>query len=174
MSTRNLPVGKVLLARKADNLTAICEPVVYKMWEPRRITALQASLFQRWLSFFFFFTFYPEDERKNHSEALVTVNRVMLLYTPINSTLYSYYRRNLKFLSLFKTFTPRKDTNLIKVTRSSEVTPKMESLHIFLPLFPWRMWFGRRQWSKTGYRYLYDASFRHHGVHIAKELLRKI
>jgi hypothetical protein len=28
MSTWNLPVGKVQPARKADNLTAICEPVV--------------------------------------------------------------------------------------------------------------------------------------------------
>jgi hypothetical protein len=29
--------------RKADNLTAICEPIVYKMWEPRRLTTLWAS-----------------------------------------------------------------------------------------------------------------------------------
>jgi hypothetical protein len=28
MGTRNIPVGKWLLARKADNLTAICEPIV--------------------------------------------------------------------------------------------------------------------------------------------------
>jgi hypothetical protein len=28
--------------RKADNLTAICEPIVYKMWEPRRLTTLWA------------------------------------------------------------------------------------------------------------------------------------
>jgi hypothetical protein len=28
MSTRNLPVGKGRPARKADNLTAICEPTV--------------------------------------------------------------------------------------------------------------------------------------------------
>jgi hypothetical protein len=28
MSTRNIPGGKGLLARKADNLTAICEPIV--------------------------------------------------------------------------------------------------------------------------------------------------
>jgi hypothetical protein len=43
MSTRNLPGGKGRLARKADNLTAICEPIVYKMWEPRRLTNLWAS-----------------------------------------------------------------------------------------------------------------------------------
>jgi hypothetical protein len=28
MSTRNLPGGKGLPAREADNLTAICEPIV--------------------------------------------------------------------------------------------------------------------------------------------------
>jgi hypothetical protein len=29
--------------RKADNLTAICEPLVYKMWEPRCLIALWPS-----------------------------------------------------------------------------------------------------------------------------------
>jgi hypothetical protein len=28
MSTRNVPGGKGRLARKADNLTAVCEPIV--------------------------------------------------------------------------------------------------------------------------------------------------
>jgi hypothetical protein len=40
MSTRNLPGGKRRPARKADNLTAICELIVWKMWEPRRLTTL--------------------------------------------------------------------------------------------------------------------------------------
>jgi hypothetical protein len=31
ISTRILPGGKGRPARKADNLTAICEPIVYKM-----------------------------------------------------------------------------------------------------------------------------------------------
>jgi hypothetical protein len=31
MSTTNLPGGKERPARKADNLTAICEPTAYKM-----------------------------------------------------------------------------------------------------------------------------------------------
>jgi hypothetical protein len=31
MSTRNLPGVKGRPARKADNLTAICEPIVYEM-----------------------------------------------------------------------------------------------------------------------------------------------
>jgi hypothetical protein len=30
-------------ARKADNLTALSEPFVYKMWEPRRLTSTWAS-----------------------------------------------------------------------------------------------------------------------------------
>jgi hypothetical protein len=44
MSTRNLPVGKRRLARGADKLTAICGPIVYKMWEPRRLTTLWAFM----------------------------------------------------------------------------------------------------------------------------------
>jgi hypothetical protein len=43
MSTRNLlGVKGGLRARKADNLTAFCEPIVEKMWEPRRLTTLWA------------------------------------------------------------------------------------------------------------------------------------
>jgi hypothetical protein len=40
MSTRNLSVDKGQPMLKADNLTAICEPIIYKMWEPRRLTTL--------------------------------------------------------------------------------------------------------------------------------------
>jgi hypothetical protein len=43
MSTRNLPGGKGRPAREADNLTAICEPIVYKTWERRRLTSLWTS-----------------------------------------------------------------------------------------------------------------------------------
>jgi hypothetical protein len=42
MSNRNLPGGKGRPARKANILTAICEPAVYNMWEPRRLTTLKA------------------------------------------------------------------------------------------------------------------------------------
>jgi hypothetical protein len=31
-------------ARKADNFTAICVPIVYKMWEPRCLTTLWGSM----------------------------------------------------------------------------------------------------------------------------------
>jgi hypothetical protein len=40
MSTRNLPGGKGCPARIAGNLTAICEPIVSKMCQPRRLTNL--------------------------------------------------------------------------------------------------------------------------------------
>jgi hypothetical protein len=43
MSTRNHPGGKGRWAHNVDNLTAICEPIVQKMWEPRRLTTLSAS-----------------------------------------------------------------------------------------------------------------------------------
>jgi hypothetical protein len=42
MSTGNLPEGKRRPARNTDNLTAICEQAVLKMWEPRRLTTLWA------------------------------------------------------------------------------------------------------------------------------------
>jgi hypothetical protein len=43
MSTTNIPGGEGRPARKADNLTAICEPIVYKMWEPQHLTVLWVS-----------------------------------------------------------------------------------------------------------------------------------
>jgi hypothetical protein len=42
-TTRNLPVVKGRPARKADNLTAICEPIIWIMWESRRPTILWVS-----------------------------------------------------------------------------------------------------------------------------------
>jgi hypothetical protein len=41
-STRNLPGGKGWPERRADNLTSICESIVYKKWEPRRLTTISA------------------------------------------------------------------------------------------------------------------------------------
>jgi hypothetical protein len=40
MSIRNIPRGEGRPAHKADNLTAIWEPIVYKMWEPRRLSPM--------------------------------------------------------------------------------------------------------------------------------------
>jgi hypothetical protein len=55
MSTRNVPGDKGRLARKADNLTAICEPTVWKMWEPRHLETLWACMVCYRDSFTFFF-----------------------------------------------------------------------------------------------------------------------
>jgi hypothetical protein len=49
MSTRNLPGGIGRPARGADNLTAIREPIVWKMLEPRRLTRLTHG---QWMSYF--------------------------------------------------------------------------------------------------------------------------
>jgi hypothetical protein len=54
----NLLGGKGRPALKADNLTAICEPIVYKMWEPRRLT----SLWPFTASYRDIFTFLPFTE----------------------------------------------------------------------------------------------------------------
>jgi hypothetical protein len=46
MSTRYLPGGgggKERSAREANNLTTICEPIVKKMWDPRRLSTVWAS-----------------------------------------------------------------------------------------------------------------------------------
>jgi hypothetical protein len=43
LSTRNIPGGKKRPAYRADNLTAICEPHVWKIWEPQPLATLRAS-----------------------------------------------------------------------------------------------------------------------------------
>jgi hypothetical protein len=43
MCTRNLPGSELRPVRKAGNLTVISEPIIYKMWEPRRLTTLRVS-----------------------------------------------------------------------------------------------------------------------------------
>jgi hypothetical protein len=48
------------VAGKADNLTAICEPAVYKMWEPRHLTTLWASMASYRHRFTFFFKLSAE------------------------------------------------------------------------------------------------------------------
>jgi hypothetical protein len=51
MNTRNPPGGKGRSARKVDNFTAICEQIVYKMWEPPHPTTLWGNFweFPEWL-----------------------------------------------------------------------------------------------------------------------------
>jgi hypothetical protein len=57
MSTKDLPEGKRRPVRKADNLTAVCELIVYKLWEPPYLISLWASTacYRDRLAFFFFF-----------------------------------------------------------------------------------------------------------------------
>jgi hypothetical protein len=43
MSTRNLPGSRERPARKADNLTTMCDPLVSKIWERLRSTTLWDS-----------------------------------------------------------------------------------------------------------------------------------
>jgi hypothetical protein len=62
MSTRNVPGGKGRPARKADNLTAICVPIVYKMWEPRRLTTIWNSTACYRDSFTFYVYIYRHEE----------------------------------------------------------------------------------------------------------------
>jgi hypothetical protein len=46
MSTRNIPGGKARPAYKADNLTAICEPIMYKAWHYQNLTTLFHSFLE--------------------------------------------------------------------------------------------------------------------------------
>jgi hypothetical protein len=58
MSARNVPgKGKGRPAHRADNRTAIYEPIVEKMWEPRRVRTLWAStaFYRHNFTLFFFF-----------------------------------------------------------------------------------------------------------------------
>jgi hypothetical protein len=41
---QNIPGGKVRSARKFDNFTAFCEPIVKKMWDPRHFTTVRVFI----------------------------------------------------------------------------------------------------------------------------------
>jgi hypothetical protein len=43
ISTRNIPGGKKRPAHRADNLSAICELNICKLWEPEPLTTLRAT-----------------------------------------------------------------------------------------------------------------------------------
>jgi hypothetical protein len=60
MITRNLIRSKGRPARKADNLTVICEPIVSKMWESRRLTTLLAftACYRDSFTFFYMYSTY--------------------------------------------------------------------------------------------------------------------
>jgi hypothetical protein len=44
MSIEILPGGKGWSVHEADNLTAICEPIIQKMWEPRHLATFWAFM----------------------------------------------------------------------------------------------------------------------------------
>jgi hypothetical protein len=51
--------GKVWRALKADNLTAVCEPIVWKMWEPQHLTTVWRLWPVKWIALLYFtFTLY--------------------------------------------------------------------------------------------------------------------
>jgi hypothetical protein len=50
MSASSWGIGRP--ARKADNLTAICGQIFYKMWKPRRLTTLPKAYYRVNFSFF--------------------------------------------------------------------------------------------------------------------------
>jgi hypothetical protein len=52
--------------RKADNFTAICELIVYKMWVPRRLTTLCASTACYRDSFTFYIFTVTKNSRNFH------------------------------------------------------------------------------------------------------------
>jgi hypothetical protein len=54
---QEFPAGKGRPVRKGDNYTAICEPIIWKMWEPRLLTNLWASMACYRDSFTFIFTY---------------------------------------------------------------------------------------------------------------------
>jgi peptidoglycan biosynthesis protein MviN/MurJ (putative lipid II flippase) len=62
MSTRNLPGSKGRLACKPENLTAICEPVIWKTGEPLRLKTLWAFT----ASYRASFAFHLYHCKKNH------------------------------------------------------------------------------------------------------------
>jgi hypothetical protein len=95
MSTRNLHGGKGRPARRADNLAAIREPIVYKMWEPRRLTtqwAFTACYRNSFTLPVFYLYRYFRHKFKCISEKLVTVQTTRWIMTN-NFSLHFIYER---------------------------------------------------------------------------------
>jgi hypothetical protein len=76
MSTRNLPGGKGRSARKADNLTSICESIALKIWEPRRFTILWASTACYRDSFMFYISIIPNIDKYRFTNIYCNIYKV--------------------------------------------------------------------------------------------------
>jgi hypothetical protein len=83
MSTRNLRGSTGQLARKTGNLTAICEPTVEKMWEPRRLAILGAFMACYRDSFIFFYQQLKAEYILWLSHSMYPPHRPLLFYTLI-------------------------------------------------------------------------------------------
>jgi hypothetical protein len=81
MSTRNLTGSKGLPARKTYHLTAICEPIAQKMWEPRHLTNLWASTAIYRNSFTFFMYVYKLDFLQYANEENKFVSKLVSFVT---------------------------------------------------------------------------------------------
>jgi hypothetical protein len=90
MNTRNIPRSKGRPARKADNLTAIYEPTVYKMCEPRHLTNLWASMASYRDSFTFIFIY----------NILYSQCFILLLVNCVTMNLYSLQNIIIKLRSI--------------------------------------------------------------------------
>jgi hypothetical protein len=60
MSTGNIPGGEGRPARKAVNLTATWEPIVYKVWKPQHLTTLWVSTARYRDTFILYLYYYWE------------------------------------------------------------------------------------------------------------------
>jgi hypothetical protein len=103
--TRNIPGGEGRPARKADKLTAICDPIVYKMWEPQHLTALWVSMarYRDTFTLPFFFTKLKKALCRGHAWPTVLL---WLRYKRPNCS------KDISFISTFQNFT-RTHANLI-------------------------------------------------------------
>jgi hypothetical protein len=107
MSTRNLPGGKGRPAREAD-LIAICEPIVYKIWEPQRLTTLWAFM----ACYRDSFTFLPlpialhpaagEPWSRNREIARITLYTIWKLLVILSGLFYS--SRNISIIVILWLF----------------------------------------------------------------------
>jgi hypothetical protein len=74
MSIRNILGGKGRPVLKADNVTAIYEPIVWKMWKPQHLTTLWAST-ACYRDTFTFYVYKLERERKRDENFFLTLER---------------------------------------------------------------------------------------------------